>query len=115
MRLLSILILVTCLTLNAHSEEDAAREVVDTSSTTQIVLLGTGTPNADPERQGPSLAIVVNGMPYLVDFGPGVVRRAAAAHLAGIEGLAVKKLTRAFVTHLHSDHIGLVSDMARSC
>lgn len=73
-------------------------------SATQIVLLGTGTPNADPDRSGPSVAIVVNDTPYLVDFGPGVVRRAAAAFQKGIKGLAVKNLNRAFVTHLHSDH-----------
>lgn len=70
----------------------------------EVVLLGTGTPNADPERSGPSVAIVVNQTPYIVDCGPGVVRRAAAAHRAGIEGLDVKRLNRAFVTHLHSDH-----------
>ena len=71
---------------------------------TQIVLLGTGTPNADPERSGPSVAIVVNDTPYIIDFGPGVVRRAAAAFQKGVEGLAVKRLKTAFVTHLHSDH-----------
>ena len=71
---------------------------------TQIVLLGTGTPNAEPERQGSALAIVVDDQPYLVDFGPGVVRRAQAAHEQGIAGLAVTKLQRAFLTHLHSDH-----------
>ena len=54
----------------------------------QVVLLGTGTPNADPARSGPCVAIVVDGCPYLIDFGPGVVRRAAAAHEAGVEGLA---------------------------
>ncbi len=70
----------------------------------KVVLLGTGTPNADPQRAGPSVAIVVNQTPYIVDFGPGVVRRAAAAHPAGVEALAMPKLTRAFVTHLHSDH-----------
>jgi hypothetical protein len=42
-----------------------------------IVLLGTGTPNADPERSGPAVAIVVGQTPYIVDFGPGVVRRVA--------------------------------------
>ena len=46
---------------------------------TQIVLLGTGTPNPDPERMGSAVAIIVDDTPYLVDFGPGVVRRAAAA------------------------------------
>jgi ribonuclease BN (tRNA processing enzyme) len=70
----------------------------------EIVLLGTGTPNADPERSGPSLAIVVDQTPYLVDAGPGVVRRAAAAHRAGLEGLEVSRLSRLFLTHLHSDH-----------
>ena len=74
------------------------------ASKTQIVLLGTGTPIVDPDRSGPSVAIVVNDTPYLVDFGPGVVRRAEAAYRKGIKGLTMPKLTRAFVTHLHSDH-----------
>ena len=73
-------------------------------SPTRLVLLGTGTPNADPERSGPSVAVVAGGTPYIVDFGPGVVRRAAAAHRKGVEALAVKNLRLAFVTHLHSDH-----------
>jgi ribonuclease BN (tRNA processing enzyme) len=81
------------------------------SKTTQIVLLGTGTPNADPERSGPSVGIVVNDIPYLVDFGPGVVRRAAAAHQVGVAGLAVKRLNRAFLTHLHSDHTAGYPDL----
>src|ERR1700730_12825056 len=77
-------------------------EVSPTSSKTEIVMLGTGTPITDPDRSGPSVAIVVNDTPYIVDFGPGVVRRAAAAYRKGIKGLAMPKLTRAFVTHLHS-------------
>jgi len=77
----------------------------------QIVLLGTGTPNADPDRSGPSVAIVINDTPYLIDFGPGVVRRAAAAFQKGIKGLAVKNLNRAFVTHLHSDHTAGYPDL----
>jgi ribonuclease BN (tRNA processing enzyme) len=73
-------------------------------SKTQVVLLGTGTPNADPDRAGPAVAVVVNDTPYLIDCGPGVVRRAAAAARNGVKGLAVEKLRRAFITHLHSDH-----------
>lgn len=71
---------------------------------TQLVLLGTGTPFADPERSGPSLAIVVNGNAYVVDCGPGVVRRAAAAAQKGIKALEASRLRRLFITHLHSDH-----------
>ena len=77
-------------------------------SKTQVVLLGTGTPNADPDRSGPAIAVVVNDTSYVVDSGPGVVRRAAAAAKKGIKGLAVEKLRRLFLTHLHSDHtVGL--------
>ena len=32
--------------------------------------------NADPERSGPAVAIVVGDAAYLVDAGPGIVRRA---------------------------------------
>jgi ribonuclease BN (tRNA processing enzyme) len=71
----------------------------------QVILLGTGTPNADPERSGPSVAVVANGTPYLVDFGPGVVRRAAAAHLKPAD------LRVAFATHLHSDHTVGLADL----
>ena len=71
---------------------------------TQVVVLGTGTPLADPERSGPAVAVVVNGAAYLVDCGPGVVRRAAAAEKNGIKALAVDKLKIVFITHLHSDH-----------
>ncbi len=71
---------------------------------TQVVLLGTGTPRPEPERSGPATAIVVNDTAYLVDFGPGIVRRAAAAFEKGIAALAPDKLQTAFVTHLHSDH-----------
>ena len=74
------------------------------AQTTQIVLLGTGTPSPDPERSGPATAVVVNGTPYLIDFGPGVVRRIAAASQAGVKGLSVGNVRVAFLTHLHSDH-----------
>ena len=77
-------------------------------SRTQLVLLGTGTPNADPDRAGPAVAVVVNDVPYVVDAGPGVVRRASAAAKNGVKGLSVEKLRRLFITHLHSDHtVGL--------
>ncbi len=71
---------------------------------TQVVLLGTGTPNADPDRSGPALAIVTNGQAYLVDAGPGIVRRAAAAAREGVTALRMPGLDIAFLTHLHSDH-----------
>ncbi len=75
------------------------------SDHTKVVLLGTGTPAANPDRSGPATAIIVNDTAYLVDLGPGVVRRASAAATArGITALQPTRLRVAFVTHLHSDH-----------
>lgn len=71
---------------------------------TQVVILGTGTPEADPDNSGPAVAIVAGGTAYLVDCGPGVVRRAAAAQRKGIAALAPQDIRVVFITHLHSDH-----------
>jgi len=78
---------------------------------TSIVFLGTGTPIADPDRSGPSVAIVVNGTPYLVDFGPGVIRRAEAARRQGVSALDISRIKVVFVTHLHSDHTAGYPDL----
>src|SRR2546430_666265 len=66
--------------------------------TTQVILLGTGTPYPDPAASGPATAVVVGGRVLLFDAGPGVMRRLKAANLpiSGPEAL--------FITHLHSDH-----------
>src|SRR5204863_9571412 len=84
------------------------------SSRTQVVMLGTGNPSADPERSGPSVAIVVNNAPYLVDCGPGVVRRASAAFRKGVAGLAVQKLETSFVSQVHAEHTHGYSDLVLS-
>jgi ribonuclease BN (tRNA processing enzyme) len=71
----------------------------------RVVMLGTGTPNADPERSGPSVAVIAGGRAYLVDCGPGVVRRAAAAAARHhLPALSAERLGIVFITHLHSDH-----------
>jgi len=65
---------------------------------TVVVLLGTGNPRPEPDASGPATAVVVGARVFLVDAGPGVERRLAAAHLP-IDGV-----TALFITHLHSDH-----------
>ena len=81
------------------------------SLVTQIVLLGTGSPGWDPDRSGPATAIVVNGTPYLIDFGPGVVRRAGAAYKKGVKALLPINLHVVFLTHRHVDHTVGYSDL----
>ena len=100
-------VLVTALTLTGGVARAQAPQ-------TQLVMLGTGTPNADPDRSGPAVSVVRNGRSYLVDAGPGIVRRAGAASRLGFEALEPQNLKVLFLTHLHSDHTIGVPDVMLS-
>ena len=77
-------------------------------SRTQIIILGSGSPNAEADRVSSGVAIAVGDQPYLVDCGHGVVQRVVQAHEAGLITWDTAALTRLFVTHLHADHtVGL--------
>ena len=58
-----------------------SQEVAKSATRMRVMLLGTGTSVPDPDRSGPAIAIVVDDRAYLIDFGPGVVRRAELAAL----------------------------------
>lgn len=67
----------------------------------EVITLGTAAgPAIRSGAPGIATAVVVDGAHYLVDFGLGVTRQANAAGLPG------KDLKAAFLTHLHSDHVG---------
>jgi ribonuclease BN (tRNA processing enzyme) len=103
---------VMLISLQATALPVMAQPTKEQGSKTLVVLLGTGNPQPDPDRSGPATAVVVNGCAYLVDFGPGVVRRAAAARLdKGIAELEPANIRVAFLTHLHSDHTAGYPDL----
>jgi ribonuclease BN (tRNA processing enzyme) len=96
----------------ASAQQQANQPPKDGPTRTKVVLLGTGTPVPDPDRSGPATAIVVDDNVYLVDLGPGVVRRAKGAVLdRHITALEPANLKVAFVTHLHSDHTAGYPDL----
>ena len=89
----------------ARPAREASQRAPRDPSRTWVVLLGTGTPGAEPDRFGPATAVVAGGNAYLIDAGPGVVRRATAGALvSGLTALQPQNLRVAFFTHLHSDH-----------
>tara|TARA_B100000945_G_scaffold311266_1_gene304272 strand:+ start:135 stop:1034 length:900 start_codon:yes stop_codon:yes gene_type:complete len=83
-------------------------------SETKLIILGSGTPNPDPERYGSGYAIVVNESAYIVDFGPGIVRRISAMSPSWggkFSSMELKNINIAFLTHIHSDHSGALADL----
>ena len=74
----------------------------------KIILLGTGGPKPDPNRQGPCLAIQVSDQYILFDAGRG-----AGTQLAGA-GIPVESVNPIFITHHHYDHIGNLGDIILS-
>jgi len=84
------------------------------SDITKLVLLGTGNPNPSPDQSGCALALVVHDTPYIIDFGPGLIRKSARMtprYGGEISGLETHKLKTAFLTHLHSDHTAGYADL----
>jgi len=107
-------ILLFFLLINLTNNTVFSQDIYSPSEITKVILLGTGTPNPYPDRSGPAIAIIVNDTPYIIDCGPGVIRRFAAvtSEFGGtFDKLKVSNIKRAFFTHLHSDHTAGYPDL----
>jgi ribonuclease BN (tRNA processing enzyme) len=65
----------------------------------RVTLLGTGTPNVDPDRQQSALIIDLGDHKILVDAGRGVTSQLARA------GYSPAQIDTVLITHHHYDHI----------
>lgn len=72
----------------------------------RITLLGTGGPIPDPNRAGPATLVQTASASLLVDAGRGVCMRLMAV------GCPPPAVTAVLLTHLHSDHITDLNDVA---
>ena len=71
----------------------------------KVILLGTGGPKPDSNRQGPSLAVQVDSSYLLFDAGRGAATQLTRA------GISVRDINPIFITHHHFDHIGNLGDI----
>lgn len=71
-----------------------------------IVLCGTGSPLPDPDRASACTAVIAAGHIVLIDAGAGSALRLAEAHLP------LEAVDAVLLTHLHSDHIGDLGNVA---
>jgi ribonuclease Z len=70
-----------------------------------VALLGTGAPLADGRRASCSVGVIAGKDLYVVDAGPGSVRK---LELMKFRHAAIKA---ALLTHFHSDHIGDLGEL----
>ncbi|MBN1239478.1 MAG: MBL fold metallo-hydrolase [Gammaproteobacteria bacterium] len=77
----------------------AAMRAAAAEQSDRLLLLGTqGGPNFLPERSETASAVIVDGVPYLIDCGYGTL----AALIRS--GLGYRGVANVFLTHLHDDH-----------
>lgn len=78
----------------------AFAQTTSSASGTKLILLGTkGGPRVGGDRSNPASALMINGVPYVVDCGQGVSRQLVSA------GVPLQTVRYIFITHLHSDHM----------
>ncbi|MEP7112536.1 MAG: MBL fold metallo-hydrolase [Ilumatobacteraceae bacterium] len=70
------------------------------------MILGSGTPNPDPERAGSSVAVVDGASWLMVDCGRAATQRALSA------GLDLTTVVAVLITHHHSDHLSDLATLA---
>ena len=71
----------------------------------RVTLLGTGTPQLNPRRNGYSTLIEAGGQVIMFDAGRQAMFQAKMA------GANLRKINNVFLTHYHSDHVNGLSDV----
>lgn len=71
-----------------------------------VLLCGTGSPMPDPTRANACAAVIAGGHVVVIDAGPGSWAKLATARIPAAAIDAV------MLTHLHSDHIGGLGEVA---
>ncbi len=82
---------------------------MSTRPPTTVTLTGTGVPLPVPGRAGPGTLVRYGDVALQFDAGRGTVLRLVEA------GVPPSALTAEFVTHVHSDHVVDLPDVAMTC
>ena len=72
-----------------------------------ILLCGTGSPMPDPKRADACTAVIAGGHVVVIDTGPGAWAKLAQANVPPAQ------IDTVLLTHLHSDHIGDLGEVAQ--
>ncbi|WP_165855752.1 MBL fold metallo-hydrolase [Marinobacter sp. JSM 1782161] len=94
-----------CLTAALLMFALASSAMAQDNSTFRVTLLGTGTPNPNPDRFGPSTLVQAGNLNLLFDAGRGNTIRLWQLKVP------LGSLDEVFLTHYHSDHVNGLADL----
>lgn len=83
-----------------HRLDDHAARALLQDDALRVLICGSSSPLADPNRAKACVAVIAGGKTYIVDTGQGSWNTLALRHFPGQTVAAV------LLTHFHSDHIG---------
>ncbi|WP_297508393.1 MBL fold metallo-hydrolase [uncultured Caulobacter sp.] len=89
----------------AYEQILASDPVAELPDGLHVGLCGSGSPMADPTRAGPCVVVVAGKDEFVVDSGPGSTRNLL------LMNLPPPRVSAAFITHYHSDHIGDLGEL----
>lgn len=89
-----------------HFQQRAAHLALFEDDALRVIVCGSGSPMPDPSRAKACLAVIAGGKVYLVDIGP------ESSETLVNSLFPVERVAAAFITHLHSDHIGELGEFA---
>lgn len=102
-RLICAVLVLAGGSLAAQAQQSASPPAAQPAIT--VTLLGTGTPQPDPERFSASTLVEAGGMRFLFDAGRGVTIRLSQLKVP------IGSIEATFLTHFHSDHVVGLPDL----
>jgi ribonuclease Z len=91
-------VIISCMTISTFSNAQTTDQD-ESAFDIKVTLLGTGTPNPDPDQMGQSILVEAGGEKLLFDCGRGCGHR-----LGNLGRSYLSETSHLFFTHLHSDH-----------
>ena len=97
--------LIGGLTATAFGAQGLAAQAAQPQGRMQVTLLGTGSPQLNPDRFGPSILVQAGGLNLVFDAGRGCTIRLNQV------AVPLGQVHATFLTHFHSDHLNGLPDL----
>lgn len=89
-----------------YFSQRSAHEALFVDNALRVIVCGSSAPMPDAKRAKPCIAVVAGDRFYVFDIGPEATETLAA------QLFPLQRIGAVFITHMHSDHIGELGELA---